>query len=117
LRLWRLDRIQSVDVLDGTFNRDESFDLAAYAAQSFGVFQDEPRNVVLRFDAGVAEEAAGWLFHPSQTITEEVDGELTVQFRAGGLQEICWHLVFLEDDRYRPGAGGAASSARRHGRL
>ena len=30
------------DLLDRGFKRREDFDLAAYAAQSFGVFQEEP---------------------------------------------------------------------------
>ena len=29
---------------------------------------------------------------PSQTLIENEDGSLTVQFRAGGLNEMCWHL-------------------------
>jgi hypothetical protein len=49
LRLWRLDRIASVDLLDLGFARREDFSLSAYAARSFGVFQEEPVDVVLRF--------------------------------------------------------------------
>jgi predicted DNA-binding transcriptional regulator YafY len=74
------------------FKRREDFDLAAYAAQSFGVFQEEPADVVLRFAPEAADEAAGWVFHPSQSIEREADGALTVRFRAGGIQEMCWHL-------------------------
>lgn len=92
MRLWRLDRIVSADLLDRGFRRREDFDLAAYAAQSFGVFQEEPIDVVLRFDPDAAEDAAGWLFHPSQRIEREPDGALIVRFSAGGVQEMCWHL-------------------------
>lgn len=92
MRLWRLDRIVSVDLVDRGFKRREDFDLAAYAAQSFGVFQEEPIDVVLRFAPEAADDAAGWVFHPSQRIEREADGRLTVRFRAGGLQEMCWHL-------------------------
>jgi predicted DNA-binding transcriptional regulator YafY len=92
MRLWRLDRIVSVDLVDRVFNRREDFGLAAYAAQSFGVFQEEPIGVVLRFEPWAAEDAAGWVFHPSQTMEREADGGLIVRFRAGGVQEMCWHL-------------------------
>ena len=92
MRLWRLDRIVSIDLLDRGFARREDFDLAAYAAQSFGVFQEEPTDVVLRFEAEAADDAAGWLFHPSQSIEREPDGALIVRFHAGGMQEMCWHL-------------------------
>ena len=92
MRLWRLDRIVSADLVDRGFKRREDFDLAAYAAQSFGVFQEEPIDVVLRFEAEAADDAAGWVFHPSQRMEREPDGALTVSFRAGGVQEMCWHL-------------------------
>jgi predicted DNA-binding transcriptional regulator YafY len=92
MRLWRLDRIVSVDLVDRVFNRREDFDLAAYAAQSFGVFQEEPIDVVLRFEPWAADDAAGWVFHPSQSLDREADGRLIVRFRAGGVQEMCWHL-------------------------
>ena len=92
MRLWRLDRIASVDLVDRGFQRREDFDLATYAAQSFGVFQEEPLDVVLRFEPEAADDAAGWVFHPSQSIEREADGALIVRFRAGGVQEMCWHL-------------------------
>ena len=93
MRLWRLDRIVSVDLVDRGFKRREDFDLATYAAQSFGVFQEEPIDVVLRFEPEAAEDAAGWVFHPSQSMEREPDGSLTVRFHAGGVQEMCWHLL------------------------
>ena len=92
MRLWRLDRIASLDPLDRCFTRREDFDLRAYAAQFFGVFQEEPVDVVLRVTPEAADEAACWLFHPTQTMAREADGALRVSFRAGGVQEMCWHL-------------------------
>lgn len=49
--------------------------------------------MALRFDADAAPDAKAFQLHPSQTITENSDGSLTVRFRAGGTEEICWHLV------------------------
>ena len=92
LRLWRLDRIVSVDLLDRGFSRREDFSLADYAARSFGVFQEAPVDVVLRFAPEAAEDAAGWVFHLSQTMERDGDGGLVVRFRAGGMREMCWHL-------------------------
>ncbi len=92
MRLWRLDRIVSVDLLDRSFDRKPDFSLSAYAAQSFGVFQEEAVDVVLRFAPEAADDAAGWWFHPSQTSERETDGALLVRFRAGGAKEMCWHL-------------------------
>jgi len=92
MRLWRLDRIASVDLLDRGFHRREDFNLAEYSARSFGIFQEEPIDVVLRFAPEVAADAADWVFHPSQVLERELAGALTVRFRAGGIQEVCWHL-------------------------
>jgi predicted DNA-binding transcriptional regulator YafY len=48
--------------------------------------------MVLRFEPEAADDAVGWLFHPSQSSERDPGGALTVRFRAGGLQEMCWHL-------------------------
>ena len=41
-----------------------------------------------------------WQFHPSQSLTDEPDGSLTVCFTAGGIEEMCDHL-FRWSDRVR----------------
>ncbi len=124
LRLWRLDRITSADLLDRGFARREDFSLSAYAAQSFGVFQEAPVDVVLRFAPEAAEDAAGWVFHPSQSMEREADGGLIVRFRAGGLREMCWHVftwgeavtVVGPEELRSHLAEMAASAASHHGR-
>ena len=75
------------------FGRDPAFDLRSYAERSFGTFQEEPVEVELRFDANAAPDAKAFRFHPGQTAVENDDGSLTVRFKAGGIQEMCWHLV------------------------
>lgn len=92
LRQYRLDRMGAIRLGDSPFTRPPGFDLAAFTARSFGVWQEEPFDVVLSFAPGVADEAAGWRFHPSQQLTPEPDGTLSVRFRAGGASEIAWHL-------------------------
>ena len=52
---------------------------------------------MLRFDARAAPDAAAFLFHPDQTMNENLDGTVTVAFEAGGLNEMCWHLVTWGD--------------------
>lgn len=121
MRLWRLDRIASLNLLDRSFERRADFDLRAYAAQSFGVFQEEPVDVVLRVAPEEADEAACWLFHPSQTVTREAGGGLRIAFRAGGVQEMCWHLftwgtaiTVVEPRELRAELAGMAAAAARH---
>lgn len=92
-RLWRLGNINEARITEEAFERDAAFDLWRYAARSFGTFQEAPLDVVLHFDAEVVPDAKAFQFHPTQTVTENSDGALTVRFRAGGIEEICWHLV------------------------
>jgi len=92
MRLWRLDRVASAELTGKSFPRNENFDLASYAAQSFGVFQEEPIAVVLRVSPEAADDALTWLFHPSQRMETQDDRSVIVRFRAGGTEEICRHL-------------------------
>ena len=92
-RLWRLTSMGDAGLLDERFERDPAFDLQYYARRSFGTFQEKPARVVLRFDTAAAPDASAFLFHPAQTVEEHRDGTVTVRFEAGGLDEICWHLV------------------------
>ena len=93
MRLWRLANMSEARVTAEAFTRDPEFDLEAYARRSFGTFQEEPVDVVLRFAAGAKRDASGFLFHPGQSIEDNADGTLTVRFTAGGIDEMCWHLV------------------------
>ncbi len=92
-QLWPLANVSNVHVTGELFERDPDFNLQRYAERSFGAFQEEPIDVELRFDADAAPDAASFLFHPSQAVIDNGDGSLTVRFRAGGLTEMCWHLV------------------------
>ena len=94
---YRLDRISDVRVSDATGARPRDFNLDAYAARSFGSFQEEPHDVVLRFVPEVADEVATFQFHPTQTLTRETNGSTIVRFRAGGLREMAWHLFTWGD--------------------
>ena len=92
-RLWRLANVSEARITDEAFERDPAFDLRRYAERSFGTFQEESIGVVLRFDADAAPDAKAFQFHPGQTVSENDDGSLTVRFTAGGINEMCWHLV------------------------
>ena len=97
MRLWRLANMSDARITNETFERDPAFDLQRFAERSFGVFQEPTVETVLRFDAGIAGDAAAFLFHPSQSMAKHPDGSLTVRFQAGGIDEICWHLFTWGD--------------------
>lgn len=87
-----LGNIKSVEILDIPFVPVKNFNLQKYALESFGSYHEEPFDVMWLFDKEVAEEAAQYIFHPTQTITRNSNGSLTVKFRAGGKLEMDWHL-------------------------
>lgn len=124
LHLWRLDRLDAVTPLDRTFPRREDFSLTEFAARSFGVFQEDAMDVTLRFTPSAAEDASRWQFHPTQHLTRDADGTLTVRFRAGGTKEICDHILTWDNsvtvlsppELARQLAGRSSVSAQHHGR-
>ena len=87
-----LNNIKKVEVSDEYFERDPEFSLELFTRRSFGVYQEEPFDVEWRFDREVAEDAAKYIFHPSQDMHFNPDGTLTVKFQAGGAREMSWHL-------------------------
>ncbi len=84
--------IKSVEILPETFIFPDDFSLKTYAEKSFGVFQETPTEVEWLFDKEVAQEAAHYIFHPTQKMVKNDDGTLTVIFTAGGRLEMDWHL-------------------------
>lgn len=97
-RLFSLPNISKVELKEQSFERDETFDLEVFAKQSFGVFQEQPQEVVWRFSPRAAPDAKDFIFHPDQKLEHQRDGSLIVRFRAGGLLEMAWHLYCWGDD-------------------
>ena len=97
MRYWVLANMSEAALTDESFEFDEDFDLEEFAGRSFGVFQEEPVDVRLRFAPEVAADAATFLFHPGQEMAHNEDGSLIVRFTAGGTREMCWHLFTWGD--------------------
>ena len=95
--LLRLDRIRHMEVLEEMFVRDETFDLQAYAARSFGVFQEPAITVCLRFSADVAADVQAFHFHSTQHLEVLSDGRILVRFTAGGRLEMMQHFAAWGD--------------------
>ncbi|OOY24905.1 DeoR family transcriptional regulator [Thioclava sediminum] len=94
IRNYRMDLITEAAVLDQSFALAEGFSMPAYAAQSFGVWQDPKQfgEVVWQFTPEAAGRAAEFCFHPNQQLEPQSDGSLIVRFEAAGWQEMAWHL-------------------------
>jgi predicted DNA-binding transcriptional regulator YafY len=96
-RNYRLDRIEDLQVLATAASAPPDFSLDDYAGRSFGIYQGEVEEIVLRISPEGAEEAMGWRFHPTQTLEPQPDGAVIVRFRATGFLELAWHLFTWGD--------------------
>jgi predicted DNA-binding transcriptional regulator YafY len=95
--IFSLPNIEEAELLDEPFERAPNFSLDEFAERSFGLFQEEPFDVVWRFTPEAAGDAANFQFHPSQIVTNQPDGSLIVRFHAGGSLEMAWHLYTWGD--------------------
>lgn len=98
LRSFSLPNITDISLLDVPYRKDPAFDLQEYAERSFGVFQEEPYDVVWRFSPAIAAAAKEHHLHPSQQTEEQSDGSLLVRFKAGGWKEMCWYVMTWEGE-------------------
>ena len=94
MKHFRLDMMETPEVVEEIFNRDPNFCLNAHAARAFGSFQSESEFGLVhwRFSPEAADRAAEWRFHPHQTTRWQEDGSLDVRFNASGWVEMVWHL-------------------------
>jgi predicted DNA-binding transcriptional regulator YafY len=93
VRLFAIDRIENITLLETEFNIPEGFDAEDFMQASFGVFRGEPVKVQIRF----APEAAGYIkektWHPTQVLTPEPDGSVVFTVHVAGIEEIkIWAL-------------------------
>ena len=93
LRLFALAGFERVSLEGDVYPRPEGFDLQDWLSESFGIWREQPKDVEWRFLPEVADEAAGYVFHPKQQMERLEDGSLLVRFRAGGQQEMEWYLA------------------------
>jgi len=98
MRTFSLTSIRDVTVLDQMFVRKDSFSIRDFTSRSFGVFDEPPHRVIWRFSPRAAVSARDYIFHPTQVMTDGADGSLTVEFHAGGLLEMAWHLLSWGSD-------------------
>ena len=96
-RNWRLDRLHDVKVSPRPAHRPQGFSLQDYADESFGIYQDDTEDVVLRILPASAEGALRWRFHSDQVLEKQADGSVIVRFRASGMRELAWHLFTWGD--------------------
>lgn len=89
---FRLDKIQEIQILDEAARPPKNFNLNEFANRSFGFYQSEQEDVVLRVLPHGMQEFDRWRFHRDQTVERLDDGSAVVRFRCSGMNELMWHL-------------------------
>ena len=92
LKLYKTYKIKDLKILDEYFEKDEDFSLQDYCNNSFGIYQEEPFNVVLEFDKNVKDDILNYHFHPTQKFKELENGNVEVRFKSGGKLAMCYEL-------------------------
>jgi len=92
LRLYKIDKISNLTMLDEYFEKDEKFSLTEYCNNSFGIYQEEPIDITLEFDKCVKDDVLNYHFHPTQKLKELNNGNIQVKFTSGGTYAICQEL-------------------------
>jgi predicted DNA-binding transcriptional regulator YafY len=98
IRLFAIDRIERIEILDEAFEPPEGFDAEQFMQPSFGVFQGEPATVRIRFTKAAAGYISEKSWHPTQILTPQPDGGLLFEARVAGIDEIMrWVLKWGAD--------------------
>ncbi len=92
LRLYKIDKISGLEILEEYFEKDEDFSLTQYCQNSFGIYREEPLKITLDFDCSVADDVLNYHFHPTQKMKQLENGNVQVKFTAGGTEAICREL-------------------------
>ncbi len=92
LRLYKVDKIANLEILDEYYLKDEKFSLTEYCKNSFSIYQEEPLKITLEFDKSVAEDVLNYHFHPTQKMKRLENGNIQVKFTSGGTYAICQEL-------------------------
>jgi predicted DNA-binding transcriptional regulator YafY len=96
LRLFLVDRLQEVTVTTERFEVPEDFRVEDLTGSAFGLIDDEPMEIRVRFGSQIAHLIRERTWHPAQILEEEEGGSLLLSFSAGGEKEILsWLYSYL----------------------
>ena len=92
LKLYKINKIKELVLLDEYFEKDENFNLQDYCNNSFGIYQEEPMKIELEFDKKVADDVLNYHFHPTQKMKTLENGNIQVKFTCGGKYSVISEL-------------------------
>ena len=101
LRLFAIERIASLDLLNEHFDVPEDYRAEALTGAAFGLIDDGAMHQVeLEFSAEVAHLIRERIWHPQQQIEQGADGSIILRFAAAGDKEILsWVYSFIPNVR------------------
>ncbi len=108
LRLFLVDRIAQVTVLEERFELPDDFSAEDLTGTAFGLIDEQLLNIKVHFGAEIGHLIRERIWHPSQELVEASDGSMTLSFEASGEKEILsWlysylpHVQVLEPETLR----------------
>jgi predicted DNA-binding transcriptional regulator YafY len=98
IRLFRLNRIKQITLLDKSFQVKPDFSLSDFFKDSWELYTGEPVCVRIKFREMGAKVIESGQHHPSEKIIKLKDGSLIYEVKVSGIEEIGrWILGFGED--------------------
>ncbi len=95
MRLFRADRIRSLEVTEEEYQRDENFSLERFFTDSWELYQGELVEVTVKFSPRVAHFLKETVHHHNEQISELQDGGILYTVRVKGLEEVArWIFGF-----------------------
>jgi proteasome accessory factor B len=98
IRIFSLNDIKELNILDKCFIEDEKFDLHEHLGRAWSMIPEgRLYNVRLKFLPEVARGVANIQWHSTQTAVSQDDGSVIIEFRVDGLNEITWWILSYGD--------------------
>jgi proteasome accessory factor B len=95
LRTFAVERITGISIEKERFELPAGYDPEERFRGAFGIVDEEPLSVRVRFSPDIAHAIAERMWHPTQKISKSKDGSLELAFTAGGRMEIIsWILSY-----------------------
>jgi proteasome accessory factor B len=87
------DRMRGIENTGGTFIPPNSNELKHRIENSFGILNEKPLNVKIKFRPQVERLLKTTSVHPTQRIKKDNDGNIIFTMKAGGRDEIMWWVL------------------------
>jgi len=95
VRTFALERISDISIDSERFELPAGYDPEEHFRGSFGIVEEEPLSIRLRFSPAVAHAVADRVWHGTQQLIRNKDGSVELAFTAGGKMEIVsWILSY-----------------------